>query len=965
MLSSSFTSEGPQDDEEMKCPKCLSFFSSMTKPYILPCNHNMCLNCINLLIQENNLKCPICSSKFNKNDTNSFEVNFTFLNIIIKILETKLIYCTNCNKIFYWKDHYKICEQKYFQNCDYILEEIKINCEESAKIINLIKENGDLINKYKIEIYNVTRDITKEIHKTFISNIRPNIKNGLFNTKISIDFEKAKTDLINFIKLFSEHPEHFDIKEINKILGNNKINNYTNRNITPNPLSNSYSDIKIKTKALLNKRNLAFSPPTKYSISSEKKYTSNNNMNKSLINNELKKKINYKINKLLNNNNNIKRNIRNDLDMKEVISEEKEQEEENTPLDDTNNLEDEGINGTEKIKIKTYHENNISEVEKINKNKEDLNENDNNDINKMTIQKEDKPITKNPFIALSQQTHQRKKSKFDIKFILNENVNEEENTKNKIIVGLKDVKVISLKQSTNNLNNQKLYSKLMKPNKKYVGNKINLADMALMKNKTSRINYNNSNNKNKNEVKTIKLDAYSLSLLRSNEFTKRDYHFNLYQKNKNILKNKNKNNHNNFLNYNMSFASTTSGFNNQNITKISNKSNLNNSEINKENLSSRNNSKTLNSFYLIPQKNSSFVNPKIFKNYNKIKELTDKINLYSDLISFLYNTINNSVDENISLLNNIIMNNYELLLSEISFKQSRVQKRFCLSFFPNTYKIIIYDPFKNKFTIKNYYNIFHNKNNIIMEPFNISNSIIFDDSDFIFITGGESSYDIFLIISLSKENIIYSNKIPTKKAFHKSIFIKNKLYIIGGEDDNKKISKECFFFNMDEKKWHFFPNLNKGRKNSSLCFYNDSVLYAFMGEDDKNVLDTIEFININNLNDNKGWIIFKPIDYGFVWHSNKNALVINIDKDKILICGGENKENILYKDSFLFSPRTNEIYKGLDLKLPSAFISEGCFYKDEIFGIDYKNKMMNNLGFLHSFNVKKNVWNCGYIKDIK
>ena len=252
-----------------------------------------------------------------------------------------------------------------------------------------------------------------------------------------------------------------------------------------------------------------------------------------------------------------------------------------------------------------------------------------------------------------------------------------------------------------------------------------------------------------------------------------------------------------------------------------------------------------------------------------------------------------------------------------------------------------------------------------MKPFNVSNSIIFDDSDFIFITGGESSYDIFLIITLSKENIIYSNKIPTKKAFHKSIFIKNKLYIIGGEDDNKKISKECFLFNMDEKKWHFFPNLNKGRKNSSLCFYNDSVLYAFMGEDDKNVLDTIEFININNLNDNKGWIIFKPIDYGYVWHSNKNALVINIDKDKILICGGENKENILYKDCFLFSPRTNEIYKGLDLKLPSAFISEGCFYKDEIFGIDYKNKMMNNLGFLHSFNVKKNIWNCGYIKDIK
>ena len=74
----------------------------------------------------------------------------------------------------------------------------------------------DIIDQY--QIYNVTRDITKEIHKTFISNIRPNIKNGLFNTKISIDFEKAKTDLINFIKLFSDHPEHFDIKEIIKLI---------------------------------------------------------------------------------------------------------------------------------------------------------------------------------------------------------------------------------------------------------------------------------------------------------------------------------------------------------------------------------------------------------------------------------------------------------------------------------------------------------------------------------------------------------------------------------------------------------------------------------------------------------------------------------------------------------------------------------------------------------------------------
>ena len=76
MLSSSFASEEYQEDEELKCPKCLSFFFSSTKPYILPCNHNICLNCIDKLISENNTKCPICNNIFNKKDRNSFEVNF-------------------------------------------------------------------------------------------------------------------------------------------------------------------------------------------------------------------------------------------------------------------------------------------------------------------------------------------------------------------------------------------------------------------------------------------------------------------------------------------------------------------------------------------------------------------------------------------------------------------------------------------------------------------------------------------------------------------------------------------------------------------------------------------------------------------------------------------------------------------------------------------------------------------------
>ena len=936
MLSSSFTSETPQDDEEMKCPKCFSFFSSLTKPYILPCNHNICLNCINLLIQENNTQCPICNYEFNKNDKNNFEVNFTFLNIIIKILETKIIFCNKCSKIFLWKEHCKNCEQKFFQNCDNILEEIKINCEESAKILKLMKENGDLINKYKIDIYNVIRNIIKEIHKKYITNIRSDIKNKLFKTKISfsLDFQKAKYDMINFIKLFSSYQEHFNTEEINKILKPNQSIDYTYGNINSNILNNSYSDIKINTKALMNKNKNAISPPIKNLILSEKKSQNKSNNNK--------------IKKFLNNNNNNIKGIKNGNQMKEIISEEKEPEEDYnnnnnfTHLNGLNNSQDEGIKQTEKIKNKIYHDNNISKFQDLNnKEQEETINTDNN--NKTIINNENKLIKKNPFIALSQPIYQKKKSKFDIKMILNEeDINEEENTKNKIIVGLKDVKVISLKQSPINLNNPKLNVKLIKPNAKLIGNKI-----FLTKNKSSKLN------NNENSLKIIKLETPSLNLLRSKDFTKRDYRYN--NVNKNITKKIKNNNPNNFT---MSFASTTAGFNRMKSPKKKEK------EIN----SDRNNSKMLlNSFYSIPEKNSPFANEKILKDFNKTKELTDKIKLYSDLISFLSLTINNSLEKNIALLDNIILSDYELLLSEISFKPSQLSKKnYCLSFFPNTYKIIIYDPFNNKFTTKNFFNILHpNQDDIIIKPFNSSNSIIFDDNDLIFITGGEYNYDIFLILSLNQGNIYYKAKMPAKKAFHKSILIKNKLYIIGGEDKDKKIIRECCFFDMEEKKWHFFPNLNQERKNLSLCFYNDSILYAFMGEDNKKVLDTIEFIDINNLNNNKGWIILKPVDYGFVWHSMKNALVINIDKDKILICGGEDENNNLYKDCFLFKPSSNEIFKGMDLKINAAFISEGCFYKDEIFAIDYKNKMMINTGILHLFNINNNHWNFGFIKNNK
>ena len=111
--SHSFTEEN-QEDEELRCSGCSYFFSSLTKPYLLPCNHNLCLLCIENLMKLNKTFCPICKTPFHKKEKSNFQVNYAFLNLVSKILKTKIILCQNCNKIYFWNEHFDKCDQKYF-----------------------------------------------------------------------------------------------------------------------------------------------------------------------------------------------------------------------------------------------------------------------------------------------------------------------------------------------------------------------------------------------------------------------------------------------------------------------------------------------------------------------------------------------------------------------------------------------------------------------------------------------------------------------------------------------------------------------------------------------------------------------------------------------------------------------------------------------------------------------------------
>ena len=189
-----------QEDEDLRCPICNYYFSQVTKPYLLPCNHNLCLDCITDITNKNMYYCPLCRKPFTKEEKNNFKVNTPFLKLIIKILKTKVIYCTKCNKIFHWTEHQSVCPESGFKETNEILEEIKqlVNsCIQLLKKINIIEKLKD--NKSN-EILNKIVSSQIEIEKKFIAQSQKTIDDFYksipeLNIKDTNDFN----DILNFV----------------------------------------------------------------------------------------------------------------------------------------------------------------------------------------------------------------------------------------------------------------------------------------------------------------------------------------------------------------------------------------------------------------------------------------------------------------------------------------------------------------------------------------------------------------------------------------------------------------------------------------------------------------------------------------------------------------------------------------------------------------------------------------------
>ena len=347
---------------------------------------------------------------------------------------------------------------------------------------------------------------------------------------------------------------------------------------------------------------------------------------------------------------------------------------------------------------------------------------------------------------------------------------------------------------------------------------------------------------------------------------------------------------------------------------------------------------------------------KVFNEFNSIKEIVYNLENYNTIINDLFQNINKEVENNILILNDILLSNLNLLLNNLSINYNTNKRNYIISFINNTKQIILYNTINNKI---NYYNF----ESIIDLDINFNNSmcIEYDDNDLIFLSGGKEntiyySSDMILIISLSKEKIELNGKLPTRKSFHSNIYFEGKLYLLGGIDQNKKCSSNCFYFSVNNKKWFYLPDLNRKRANCSLCIQNKSILYVFRGRDDNNDLSSIEYLDLTDIS-NRKWNIFIPIDYGYVWTPLENSLIISYNNDKILICGGEDKNGNLFDETFLLDINNKNIYRGKDLLYKASFRFQGCYHKNEIFGIDQNNNFdKNNKIGIHYYNIKNNDW---------
>ena len=140
----------------------------------------------------------------------------------------------------------------------------------------------------------------------------------------------------------------------------------------------------------------------------------------------------------------------------------------------------------------------------------------------------------------------------------------------------------------------------------------------------------------------------------------------------------------------------------------------------------------------------------------------------------------------------------------------------------------------------------------------------------------------------------------------------NSLCALGGKN-----SKDVEMFDLDEKNWKKYPDLNYSRENAACCVVNDTYIYCFFGYDEENAayLSSIEKYDLIYKSE---WEVINP--YGNkTFMKKKMSACLKYRKnfeENIYIVGGINVLNKESNDCLVYNEKNNTIEKEGEMSLP-------------------------------------------------
>jgi hypothetical protein len=181
------------------------------------------------------------------------------------------------------------------------------------------------------------------------------------------------------------------------------------------------------------------------------------------------------------------------------------------------------------------------------------------------------------------------------------------------------------------------------------------------------------------------------------------------------------------------------------------------------------------------------------------------------------------------------------------------------------------------------------------------NSAYCNGINHLFISGGEDPnsneiYNFFWDIDLKNKSFIEEVQMPIHKKNHKMIYIENKVYIIGGNDETTML------YDIINHKVNIWLPLKKKKFEPSLIKFYD---YLFCIDSSKKYSNDYNLEKINLNDNNSEWEIVKP-------RISPNILNLNFSQQFFGLIEDKN-ENIIFVGG-IYDNNNNNIEKEIDKK---------------------------------------------------